>query len=68
MMLSPKLDCGRWTTRFQLTFPILALMLNLTLSVRAAAQSCPTQNFRGRFGLTARGTAPFQGNQNGGMA
>jgi hypothetical protein len=44
MMLSPNLDCGRWTTRFQLNFPILALMLSLTLSVRAAAQSCPIES------------------------
>lgn len=44
MILSQKIDCGRWTTRFQLTFPILALMLSLTLSVRAARQSCPIES------------------------
>ena len=44
MMLSPKPDCGPWTTRFQLTFPVLALMLNLTLLVRAGAQSCPIES------------------------
>jgi len=44
MILSQKIDCGRWTTRFRSTFPILALMLSLTLSVRAAAQSCPIES------------------------
>jgi hypothetical protein len=44
MILSQKINCGRWTTRFQPTFPILALMLSLTLSFRAAAQSCPIES------------------------
>jgi hypothetical protein len=43
MILLQKVD-GRWTTRFQPTFPILVLMLSLTLLVRAAAQSCPIES------------------------
>ncbi len=40
MNLSQKIEGGRWISRFQPTFPILALMLSLTLSVRAPARSC----------------------------
>ena len=44
MIFSRKIQRGCWGTRFQPIFPILALMLSLTFSVRATAQSCPIES------------------------